>query len=555
MTTKADGSNGGIPLRLLAPQAFVGLMDSISYMVTAPSIVFYILANGGSYEMYGIILSSYSFSSFLFKPVLGFWCDRYGSFRAPYMVSLTTASLGGLVYFMASSFHRTSVAMGLILLGRLMGGVGAANSTLGFTYVAQVVDKAALTQASAVLSMVRVLGMVTAPGLNVFLKGVDATVTWGSMEIVLTPFNSVGLFLFLGNLLAMLGIYFFLEEPEKQEDDYHGEEDVAKTDGLENGSGTSKKETVWDALFCTEVFVPLLSSFTLNCNFQLMDTGLAPAASHVLGWGPVNISALFGGTSLLILVFILLVFQLSSRGVSNETLLTFGLIVQTCGYTLMYLLWKSSSTVALFVVPVVLCTAAFPFLGSPTRSIFTMVIDSKPTLRHNQGSMQAVMSMVVSVAGFTAPGIISSFILRTPSEVEESNDGREFSPWALFAPALSLLVLTGHLYVQWVKKPLDKKPVVIDTAAEPSETSSLLTMETSAELQPRRWSRDVYCVPSFSAKTTAQRRESQTVMGIPQFSYEDYLECHAQMHRRQSTGSVPVIHAPGHRQERMSHFL
>ena len=69
------GNGSGIPYRLLAPLALVGLTDAISYMVTAPSIVFYVLANVGSYEAYGIILSSYSFSAFLFKPILGYWCD------------------------------------------------------------------------------------------------------------------------------------------------------------------------------------------------------------------------------------------------------------------------------------------------------------------------------------------------------------------------------------------------------------------------------------------------------------------------------------------------
>lgn len=32
---------------LLVPQALVGLVDSMSYMVVAPSIVFYVLAAGG----------------------------------------------------------------------------------------------------------------------------------------------------------------------------------------------------------------------------------------------------------------------------------------------------------------------------------------------------------------------------------------------------------------------------------------------------------------------------------------------------------------------------
>lgn len=120
-----------IPLRLLAPLAITGLMDSISYMVTAPSIVFYVLANGGSYESYGIILSSFSFSAFLFKPILGYWCDRSKKYRLPYIVSLSVASLGGLTYFLASYFDDSRTALALILLGRLLGGVGQANSTLG----------------------------------------------------------------------------------------------------------------------------------------------------------------------------------------------------------------------------------------------------------------------------------------------------------------------------------------------------------------------------------------------------------------------------------------
>lgn len=169
--------------------------------------------------------------------------------------------------------------------------------------------------------------------------------------------------------------------------------------------------------------------------------------------------------------------------------------------------------------------------------------------------MQAIMSMVVSIAGFTAPGIISAFILRTPEEVDASPHGREFSPFALFAPLLSLTVLAGHLYVQWIKQPLAAaaaaKPPV---AKEPGETSGLLASKENEQAQPR-WSREGYRIPSFSAKTAAQRRESQTLMGIPQFSYEDYQECEAHRTRRQSTGSIPIIHAPSHRQMRKSNVL
>eukprot|EP00977_Amphora_coffeiformis_P003154 scaffold586_cov155-Amphora_coffeaeformis.AAC.15 len=538
------GNGSEVPYRLLAPLALVGLTDAISYMVTAPSIVFYVLANGGSYEAYGIILSSFSFSAFLFKPVLGYWCDKHKCFREPYLVSLTVASLGGLVYFMASEMQHSQTAIAFILMGRLMGGVGQANSTLGFTYVAQVVDKAALTQASSILSMVRILGMVLAPGLNVFLKGINTSITLGSRVIPLTPLNSVGLFLAVGNLLALFIIFFFLQETGKEEgegfpvEDNDGNREDSK--GLE-----SKKETWWMSLLTIEVFVPLLSSFAMNANFQLLETGLAPVASDALGWGPVKISYIFGGNAILILFAILYTIYLSGKGVSNETLMAAGLIMSSAGYTLMYFMWTKPTTLFFFVLPVLLSTVCFPFLGSPTRSIFTMVVDSKPSLRNSQGTMQALMSMVVSVAGFTTPSFISSFVLRKPEEVDASSDSREFTPWALFAPLLSLTVLAGLLYVHWIKKPLETTP-----EKEVGESTDLL-----GDGRPPKWTRETYCVPSFDPQTTAARRESLCLMHIPQITYDDFQEAKNYRARRSSTGSVSIGHAHGYGQTRKSYFF
>jgi hypothetical protein len=45
-----------VPYSLLLPQALVGLVDAISFMVIAPSLVFYVRNQGGSKEQYGIIL-------------------------------------------------------------------------------------------------------------------------------------------------------------------------------------------------------------------------------------------------------------------------------------------------------------------------------------------------------------------------------------------------------------------------------------------------------------------------------------------------------------------
>lgn len=50
--------------------------------------------------------------------------------------------------------------------------------------------------------------------------------------------------------------------------------------------------------------------------------------------------------------------------------------------------------------------------------------------------------MASSVGGFTAPGMIAHYFLRTSEEVTLSKDGREFSPVALLAPLLSLVALS-----------------------------------------------------------------------------------------------------------------
>lgn len=48
--------------------SLIGLIDAISYMAVAPSLVFYVDQLGGSKEQYGLIMSVFSLSSFCLKP-------------------------------------------------------------------------------------------------------------------------------------------------------------------------------------------------------------------------------------------------------------------------------------------------------------------------------------------------------------------------------------------------------------------------------------------------------------------------------------------------------
>ena len=250
----------------------VSLVDSISYMVVTPSLIFYIQQVNGSNKQYGFILSAFSLASFCGKPVLGSWVDLSGNkFRLPYLSSIVLAALGGFLYFYASAYaDQTTVAVAMIAAGRILGGLGAANNALGYAYLASVVPPEDQTSFNTLLSMTRIVGMAAGPGFNVLLKDVDTTITIARKTIQVNSLNSVGLFLVGANVVAFLVILFLLREPGRKmhkkqssineygevvEEEY-GEEDI--------GTGAFIK-----ALFSFEVVIQFFTIFVFNSNFQL----------------------------------------------------------------------------------------------------------------------------------------------------------------------------------------------------------------------------------------------------------------------------------------------
>ena len=326
--------------------------------------------------------------------------------------------------------------------------------------------------------------------MNVLLADLQG---FSIFNIEVTPLNAVGLFLFVTNAISFAVIYLLLKEPES--DQKPDASPVGETS--EDGTWAFVKQTM-----SLDILLPICSILVLNANFQLLETGLAPAAANILGWGPIAISTAFGFNALLMFGMIVITYQLASMGFKDATLLEMGLIASIVGYGLLYFMWNQNASLWQFLTPFILSTAAFPFLGAPTRSIFTKAVDAHPALSRQQGTMQAIMSMAASVAGFVAPGLIAAFVLRTPEQVSASADQREFTSWALFAPVLSGALLVGFVYLRRVAKSES-----YTTHARPSETTSLLQVGGQ------------FTVPAFHPRTEAYRRHSVTLMGIPQISF------------------------------------
>jgi MFS family permease len=247
--------------KFLAVLLLINFVDAVTYMAVAPSLIFYVFQVGGNKEQYGLMMSIFSFACFLGKPVYGYWVDMGGNkFRAPYIASSALGIVGALVYFLAGAFKdSTTLALGLILGGRFLSGLGAANQALGYAYIANAFKQEEQTWTNSALSMSRVLGMALGPAANILLAKVDTTLTIGNNSFHIDPLNSVGLALAIGNAFVLLIVFLALEEPPEKEFEIPDTE----------VSVSAAKPDLWKALFCLEIQLPLFVHLVFNSSYQL----------------------------------------------------------------------------------------------------------------------------------------------------------------------------------------------------------------------------------------------------------------------------------------------
>ncbi|CAJ1970157.1 unnamed protein product [Cylindrotheca closterium] len=416
----------------------IGLIDSISYMAVSPSLIFYVLQLGGTTKDYGWIMSVFSFASFCGKPAYGAWVDKGGNkFRVPYLSSLVVSVIGALLYFLAVTVTDPRIAVGMIFVGRFLSGIGAANQALGYAYLASIVPPEMQTRTATMITVVRIVGMVVGPGINYFLDSVHGQV----FGVPVGPLNSVGLLLAIGYFVAALVVYFIMPEPPEKDNT------VKLPEAFDAGSSDSAN--FWIACLSIDILLPTFILFAANSAFQLIETALPPAASHGLRWGPSEASAVLGAVSIAIFGVMGVVMFMSTSGVSDTKLVAAGNLLFLVGGVSIYLMWTDVANAWQYILPVMISISGFPFIASPNRSNFTKAVMDRPVLESNQATMHAILSMFHSVAGFTTPGFVAAYVIRSPQQVDASADNRELTSLALYAPVLCALSLVGLYYIAW----------------------------------------------------------------------------------------------------------
>ena len=120
----------------------INITDSITNSVVGPSLIFYVKDMGGSKEQYGMIMSAAYLSGFIMMSFYGAWVDSNGNkYKAPYAAAFTLGIVGSFIYFLAVLFPKGNLAIGAILIGRLITGLGASGRTLAYSWVATAIPR------------------------------------------------------------------------------------------------------------------------------------------------------------------------------------------------------------------------------------------------------------------------------------------------------------------------------------------------------------------------------------------------------------------------------
>lgn len=130
-----------------------------------PSLLKQVTGSGDVSVLYGVILALYSLAQFVFSPVLGALSDRFGR-RPVLLVSIAGATIDFLVM-------ATSKAFWVLLIGRAISGMTAANMAVATAYISDITEEHERAQRFGYMSACFGIGFIIGPVLGGLLGAVS----------------------------------------------------------------------------------------------------------------------------------------------------------------------------------------------------------------------------------------------------------------------------------------------------------------------------------------------------------------------------------------------
>ncbi|KAL7432374.1 hypothetical protein ACHAXM_003066 [Skeletonema potamos] len=452
------------------------VLENILSTVVGPSLIFYIESVGGTKDDYGLTTSSVCLGMTPMVFFFGRWVDSNGNkYRAPLTFAFSLGIMGSIIYFLASVLPKGFWAVNAILLGRFITGMGGGGKTLCKSWIATAIPFEKQKSVYTILNMVGIVGQTVGPLMNTLVAEINTSIPITSTySIQINPYNSIGLLVALNEVLLMVIFALFLKEPPSQK-----EKALASSTDATKAAEAGLRD-ILNALSNFDICFPLIQRFVAMACMAMSGVAMAPVAANMLGWTPVDLSALsvvISGVSFLAMGVTLF---LAMRNTSDFTMIFVGNVIFMISGLLCFFLWRMDTASALtYSLPHLLITFAYPFAGPANQSSFNKAVFSRPELASSIGVLQSIYTQAATIAGIVIPPFVTYFVLNDPKDVNLDSP-YELSLWALYVPISSALMIIGLLYEEFVlgKNELGLLKSQPTEAAEdevsPDETSKLL---------------------------------------------------------------------------------
>jgi MFS transporter, DHA1 family, tetracycline resistance protein len=337
------------PLFLMALTIFI---DFAGFGLVIPLLPFWAEHLGANPLGVGLILTVYALAQFLFTPILGSLSDRYGR-RRIILVSLCIEVVSFALTALASSLP-------LLLLARLVGGIGASNIGSAQAVVSDVTPPGKRAAGMGAIGAAIGMGFVVGPALGGLLASHGQ----------LTPFW-IAMCMALVNALL---VFFFLPETRKRE----GNERA-----LRQGLGilfSSWGKVMTRRAIASLVLVNLL--YTLA--FTGMETVFPLLTQKNFGWAAAQNGYVFTYVGLIIVLMQGGLVRLLVRRWGEGNLMLFGLFL--LGLGLLMLIWSNSLALILIALGILsIGDGAVTPTSSAVLSLLTPAQEQGEILGFSQG--------------------------------------------------------------------------------------------------------------------------------------------------------------------------
>jgi len=150
-------------------------IDLVGFGIVVPMLPLYTRDFGAHGYIIGLIFAVYSAMQFIFSPIWGRLSDRIGR-RPVLLMSTAGACVSYVIFALASGLPNHTLALGLIVLSRILAGTCGGNITVAQAYVADITPPEKRSKMMGIIGMAIGLGFVFGPGIGaVSLSGLGLT--------------------------------------------------------------------------------------------------------------------------------------------------------------------------------------------------------------------------------------------------------------------------------------------------------------------------------------------------------------------------------------------